>query len=60
MTKIAIYKNFGKQLYRQINVAQSKSNDVHIYPGYDYNSDRVSTICTVVRSAHDLTSWPSG
>ena len=32
------------------NVAQSKSNDVHNYPGYEYDSGRVSTICTVIYS----------
>ena len=30
------------------NVAQSKSNDVHSYPGYEYESGRVSTIRTVI------------
>ena len=36
-----------------MNVAQKKSNDVHNYPGYKYESGRVSTICAV----HDLTLW---
>ena len=30
------------------NVAQSKSNDVHINPGYEYDSGRVYTICMVI------------
>ena len=28
--------------------AQSKPNDLHNQPGYEYDSGRVSTICTVV------------
>ena len=42
------YQNRSSQHYRQMNVAQSKSNDVHNYPGNEYDSGRVSTICTVV------------
>ena len=45
---------------RQINVAQSKSNDVHDNPGYEYDSGRVYSICMVIRAALELTSWPSG
>ena len=42
------YQNWSSQHWRQINVAQSKSNDVHNYPGYEYDSGRVSTICMVI------------
>ena len=30
------------------NVAQAKSNDVHNYPGYEYECGRVSTIWAVI------------
>ena len=33
-----------------LNVAQSKSNDVHNNPGYEYDSGRVYTICMVISS----------
>ena len=35
---------------RQITVAQSKSNDVHNNPGYEYDGGRVYTICMVISS----------
>ena len=31
---------------RQINVAQTKSNDVNNYPGHIYETGRISSICT--------------
>ena len=33
---------------RQINVTQTKPNVVHNYPGYQYLSGRVSSICTII------------
>ena len=42
------FQNWSAQHQRQINVDQSKLNDVHNYPGYEYDSGRVSTICMVI------------
>ena len=33
---------------RQIDVTQTKSNDANNYPGYKYESGRVSSKCTVI------------
>ena len=48
MSEIAI--DILSELFVLANVAQLKSNDVHSYPGYEYDSGRVSTICTVIKS----------
>ena len=47
---LIFYQNWSSQYQRQINVAKTKSKDVHNYPGYKYESGRVSTIWTVIKS----------
>ena len=47
---LTFYQNLYSPYQRQIDVARTKSNDVHNYPGYKYECGRVSTIWTVIKS----------
>ena len=56
---LSFYQNWSSQYKRQINVAQTKSTDVHNYPGYKYKSGRVSSTCTEPY-LEPRTTWPRG